>query len=159
VSNLKKEFMSIETDIKQSKFRNAYHKMALNLIYTTSWLSNGQAALLKPYDLTTQQYNVLRILRGQHPNPVRVNDIIERMLDKMSNASRLVDKLLAKGLVKRTECPRDRRAVDVVITDDGMKILAELDAMQGDWENTLLNVTEEEANLLSNILDKLRGSV
>ena len=75
--------MSIETDIKQSKFRNAYHKMALNLIYTTSWLSNGQAALLKPYDLTTQQYNVLRILRGQHPNPVRVNDIIERMLDKM----------------------------------------------------------------------------
>lgn len=151
--------MSIETDIKQSKFRNAYHKMALNLIYTTSWLSNGQAALLKPYDLTTQQYNVLRILRGQHPNPVRVNDIIERMLDKMSNASRLVDKLLAKGLVKRTECPRDRRAVDVVITDDGMKILAELDAMQGDWENTLLNVTEEEANLLSNILDKLRGSV
>ncbi|AXE21307.1 MarR family transcriptional regulator [Runella rosea] len=151
--------MSIETDIKQSKFRNAYHKMALNLIYTTSWLSNGQAALLKPYDLTTQQYNVLRILRGQHPNPVRVNDIIERMLDKMSNASRLVDKLLAKGLVKRTECPRDRRAVDVVITDDGMKILAELDAMQGDWENTLLNVTEEEANLLSDILDKLRGSV
>ncbi len=151
--------MSIETDIKQSKFRNAYHKMALNLIYTTSWLSNGQAALLKPYDLTTQQYNVLRILRGQHPNPVRVNDIIERMLDKMSNASRLVDKLLAKGLVKRTECPRDRRAVDVVITDDGMKILAELDAMQGDWEKTLLNVTEEEANLLSDILDKLRGSV
>ncbi len=151
--------MSIETDIKQSKFRNAYHKMALNLIYTTSWLSNGQAALLKPYDLTTQQYNVLRILRGQHPNPVRVNDIIERMLDKMSNASRLVDKLLAKGLVKRTECPRDRRAVDVVITDDGMKILAELDAMQGEWENTLKNVTEEEANLLSDILDKLRGSV
>lgn len=151
--------MSIETDIKQSKFRNAYHKMALNLIYTTSWLSNGQAALLKPYDLTTQQYNVLRILRGQHPNPVRVNDIIERMLDKMSNASRLVDKLLAKGLVKRTECPRDRRAVDVVITDDGMKILAELDAMQGEWENTLQNVTEEEANLLSDILDKLRGSV
>ncbi|MCP1384408.1 MarR family winged helix-turn-helix transcriptional regulator [Runella salmonicolor] len=151
--------MSIETDIKQSKFRNAYHKMALNLIYTTSWLSNGQAALLKPYDLTTQQYNVLRILRGQHPNPVRVNDIIERMLDKMSNASRLVDKLLAKGLVKRTECPRDRRAVDVVITDDGMKILAELDAMQGEWEKTLLNVTEEEANLLSDILDKLRGSV
>ena len=70
-----------------------------------------------------------------------------------------MDKLLAKGLVKRTECPRDRRAVDVVITDDGMKILAELDAMQGEWEKTLLNVTEEEANLLSDILDKLRGSV
>lgn len=151
--------MSIETDIKQSKFRNAYHKMALNLIYTTSWLANSQACLLKPYDLTTQQYNVLRILRGQHPNPVRVNDIIERMLDKMSNASRLVDKLLAKGLVKRSECPRDRRAVDVIITDEGLQILTELDEMQGEWEKKLQNVTEEEAEILSNLLDKLRGSV
>ncbi len=151
--------MSIETDIKQSKFRNAYHKMALNLIYTTSWLANSQACLLKPYDLTTQQYNVLRILRGQHPNPVRVNDIIERMLDKMSNASRLVDKLLLKGLVKRTECPHDRRAVDVVITDSGLAILAELDTMQGEWEQKLQNLTEDEAFTLSALLDKLRGSL
>ena len=151
--------MSIETDIKQSKFRNAYHKMALNLIYTTSWLANSQACLLKPYDLTTQQYNVLRILRGQHPNPVRVNDIIERMLDKMSNASRLVDKLLLKGLVKRTECPHDRRAVDVVITDSGLAILAELDNMQGEWEQKLQNLTEDEAYSLSSLLDKLRGSL
>jgi DNA-binding MarR family transcriptional regulator len=151
--------MSIETDIKQSKFRNAYHKMALNLIYTTSWLANSQACVLKPYDLTTQQYNVLRILRGQHPNPVRVNDIIERMLDKMSNASRLVDKLLAKGLVKRSECPSDRRAVDVVITAEGLQTLAELDTIQGEWEQKLQNVTEEEAEILSNLLDKLRGSV
>ncbi|WP_428658729.1 MarR family winged helix-turn-helix transcriptional regulator [Runella sp.] len=151
--------MSIETDIKQSKFRNAYHKMALNLIYTTSWLSNSQACLLRPFDLTTQQYNVLRILRGQYPDPVRVNDIIERMLDKMSNASRLVDKLLAKELVKRTECPHDRRAVDVVITEAGLQVLAEIDTIQGEWEQKLQNVTEEEATLLSDILDKLRGSV
>lgn len=151
--------MSIETDIKQSKFRNPYHKMALNLLYTTSWLANSQACVLKPYDLTTQQYNVLRILRGQHPNPVRVNDIIERMLDKMSNASRLVDKLLAKGLVKRTECPHDRRAVDVVITAEGLQTLADLDTMQGEWEQKLQNVTEEEAETLSKLLDKLRGSL
>ncbi len=150
--------MSIETDIKQTKFRNAHHRMALNLLFTTNWLSNSQACLLKPYDLTSQQYNVLRILRGQYPNPVRVNDIIERMLDKMSNASRLVDKLLLKGWVKRTECPHDRRAVDVVITEAGMAILSELDKMQDTWENELRRLSEQEANQLSDLLDKLRGS-
>jgi DNA-binding MarR family transcriptional regulator len=151
--------MSIETDIKQTKFRNAHHRMALNLLYTTNWLSNSQACLLKPYDLTPQQYNVLRILRGQYPSPVRVNDIIERMLDKMSNASRLVDKLLLKGLVKRTECPHDRRAVDVVITEAGLTILSDLDKMQESWENQLKRLSEQEADLLSELLDKLRGSV
>lgn len=151
--------MSIETDIKQTKFRNPHHRMALNLLYTTNWLSNSQACLLKPYDLTPQQYNVLRILRGQYPNPVRVNDIIERMLDKMSNASRLVDKLLLKALVKRTECPHDRRAVDVVITEAGLEILSELDKMQDTWENQLKRLSEQEADLLSELLDKLRGSV
>jgi DNA-binding MarR family transcriptional regulator len=151
--------MSIETDIKQTKFRNPHHRMALNLLYTTNWLSNSQACLLKPYDLTPQQYNVLRILRGQYPNPVRVNDIIERMLDKMSNASRLVDKLLLKGFVKRTECSQDRRAVDVVITEAGLEILSELDKMQDSWENQLKRLSEQEADLLSELLDKLRGSV
>jgi len=133
--------------------------MALNLLYTTNWLSNSQACLLKPYDLTPQQYNVLRILRGQYPKPVRVNDIIERMLDKMSNASRLVDKLLLKALVKRTECPHDRRAVDVVITEAGLEILSELDKMQESWENQLKRLSEQEADLLSELIDKLRGSV
>ncbi|MEI7582636.1 MarR family transcriptional regulator [Runella sp.] len=151
--------MSIETDIKQTKFRNPHHRMALNLLYTTNWLSNSQACLLKPYDLTPQQYNVLRILRGQYPKPVRVNDIIERMLDKMSNASRLVDKLLLKALVKRTECPHDRRAVDVVITEAGLEILSELDKMQESWENQLKRLSEQEADLLSELIDKLRGSV
>lgn len=150
--------MSIETDIKQTKFRNPYHRVAINLLYTTNWLANSQACLLKPYDLTSQQYNVLRILRGQYPKPVRVNDIIERMLDKMSNASRLVDKLLAKGYVRRTECPSDRRAVDVVITEEGLKILLELDNMQEEWESQLKRLTEEEASTLSDLLDRLRGS-
>lgn len=150
--------MSIETDIKQTKFKNPYQRVAINLLYTTSWLSSSQACLLKPYDLTPQQYNVLRILRGQHPKPVRVNDIIERMLDKMSNASRLVDKLLLKGYVRRTECSSDRRAVDVVITDEGLTILSELDKMQEMWENQLKGLSEAEADLLSDLLDRLRGS-
>jgi len=150
--------MSIETDIRQTKFRNPYHRVAINLLYTTNWLASSQACLLKPYDLTSQQYNVLRILRGQYPKPVRVNDIIERMLDKMSNASRLVDKLLAKGYVRRTECPSDRRAVDVVITEEGLSILSELDKMQEMWENQLKGLTESEADTLSELLDRLRGS-
>ena len=151
--------MSNETDIKQTKFRNAHHRMVLNLIYTTGWLSNSQAGVLKPFDLTSPQYNVLRILRGQYPKPVQVNDIIERMMDKMSNASRLVDKLLAKSLVIRTECPHDRRAVDVVITEKGLSLLAELDTMQDSWENQLRNLNQQEANQLSDLLDKLRGSL
>ncbi|WP_028664725.1 MarR family winged helix-turn-helix transcriptional regulator [Runella zeae] len=150
--------MSIETDIKQSKFRNPHHKAALNLLFTANWLSNSQACLLKPYDLTPQQYNVLRILRGQYPNPIRVNDIIERMLDRMSNASRLVDKLLLKGLAQRTECLHDRRAVDVVISEAGLNLLAELDNLQDHWENKLQQLSSEEATLLSDLLDKLRST-
>ncbi|MFN4145775.1 MAG: MarR family winged helix-turn-helix transcriptional regulator [Runella sp.] len=150
--------MPIENDIKQTKFRNIHHKMVLNLIYTHNWLVNEQYALLKPFDLTSQQFNVLRILRGQYPNPVRVNDIIERMLDKMSNVSRLVDKLLAKGLVERTSCPHDRRAVDVLITEAGLNLLKEIDAHQDTWEDKLRTLNDDEATQLSDLLDKLRNT-
>lgn len=150
--------MSIESDIKQIKFKSAYQKLAVNLMFTNSWLCASQASLLKQYDLTIQQYNVLRILRGQSPCPVKVNDIIERMMDKMSNASRLVDKLLVKKLVQRTACPSDRRAVDVVITQEGLSLLQLLDEEQKEWETQLFNLDEQEANQLSELLDKMRGS-
>lgn len=93
--------MSIEKDIKQPTFKSPYSKAIVNVIYTNNWLQSLQVEIFKPFDLTLQQYNVLRILRGQYPNPITVIAIIERMLDKMSNASRLVDKLLAKNLVIR----------------------------------------------------------
>ena len=96
-----------------------------------------QIEIFKPFDLTLQQYNVLRILRGQYPNPITVIAIIERMLDKMSNASRLVDKLLAKDLVIRRLCPHDRRAVDVIITEKGLELLEKLDTLQNQWEDKL----------------------
>ncbi len=112
---------------------------------------------LKPHGVTLQQYNVLRILRGQYPNPVKVSDITERMLDKMSNASRLVDKLLLKQLAERTECPSDRRAVDVVITQKGLDLLKMLDECQAGWEDGLKErLSEEEAVVISELLDKLR---
>lgn len=151
--------MSIETDIKQSvPFKSPYHRVMVNLIYTSNWIADSQMRLLKPFDLTLQQYNVLRILRGQYPSPVKVSDITERMLDKMSNASRLVDKLVAKKLVLRTECPSDRRAVDVVITDQGMALLKRLDVYQNEWDKAQsCKLTEDEATHLSLLLDRLRS--
>lgn len=151
--------MSIESDIKQTTpFRTPYHRVLVNLIYTTNWVTDSQTRVLKPFRLTLQQYNVLRILRGQHPNPIKVADITERMLDKMSNASRLVDKLVIKQFVQRTECSSDRRAVDVVITDMGLELLAKLDVYLTEWgEIQRQKLTEEEAILLSQMLDRLRG--
>lgn len=148
--------MSIETDIKQSNFKSPYMKAIVNIFYTNSWLQTVQMEIFKPFDLTIQQYNVLRILRGQYPNPITVIAIIERMMDKMSNASRLVDKLLLKGLTVRTECPNDRRAVDVKITQKGLDLLDELDVLQANWECSLQGISEEEALQLSDLLDKIR---
>ncbi|GAB3724084.1 MarR family winged helix-turn-helix transcriptional regulator [Spirosoma lituiforme] len=151
--------MSIETDIKQSApFKSSHHRVIVNLIYTANWLTGNQTQLLKPSKITLQQYNVLRILRGQFPNPIKVSDITERMLDKMSNASRLVDKLVAKKLVLRTECPSDRRAVDVVITEKGLDLLKQLDVSQGDRDTLLQDkLTVDEADTLSYLLDRLRA--
>lgn len=148
--------MSIETDIKQKKFRSPFQKLALNLVYTTKWLEYKQLESFKEHDITPQQYNVLRILRGQQGNPIKVSDITERMLDKNSNTSRLVDKLLAKNLAKRTSCESDRRAVDVVITEEGLDLLKVLDPVIEDWENRFNIISEEEAERISALLDKLR---
>lgn len=150
--------MSIEKDIKQANFKSPYSKAVINILYTNNWLQSLQVEIFKPFDLTLQQYNVLRILRGQYPNPITVIAIIERMLDKMSNASRLVDKLLVKELVVRKLCPHDRRAVDVIITEKGLNLLEELDTLQNQWESKLHGLTENEALQLSNLLDKMRQS-
>lgn len=150
--------MTIEAEIKQTTpFKSPYHRVMVNLMYTSNWLVDSQSRVLKPFGLTLQQYNVLRILRGQYPNPVKVSDITERMLDKMSNASRLVDKLVLKKLVLRTECPSDRRAVDVVITDAGMELLKQIDVFLSEWDdNQRCKLTEEEAVQLSHLLDRMR---
>jgi len=149
--------MKIEDEIKQDKFKSEYQKLAINLIFTGNWINSNNAELLKPYKLTSQQYNLLRILRGQYPKPVTVNLLIERMLDKMSNASRIVDRLVKKNLVLRKSCPEDRRRVDIVITDKGMKILEKIDLDEDKWEKRFVNLTAKEATELNNFLDRLRG--
>jgi DNA-binding MarR family transcriptional regulator len=149
--------MTIENAIKQKKFKSPFQRLLVNLIFTSNVNINHLLRLLKPYGLTIQQYNVLRILKGQHPKKAKINDIIDRMLDKMSNASRLVDKLVEKKLVTRNECCADRRAVDVTITQAGLDMLTQLEEIETSMERIMMNLTEQEAEELSNLLDKLRG--
>ncbi|MFD2785446.1 MarR family winged helix-turn-helix transcriptional regulator [Hymenobacter rubripertinctus] len=148
--------MRIEDEIKQPVFKDDFQKAYINLIFTAGWLEQQQRAFFKDYDLTLPQFNVLRILRGQHPKPATVNLLIERMLDKTSNASRIVDKLEAKQLVTRTVCPSNRRAVDIRITETGLQLLLRLDALLATQQIGLQHLTPEEAAQLSNLLDKIR---
>ena len=148
--------MKIEDEIKQSAFKSEYHKAYINLLYTSNWLEQEQSNIFKPFGITLPQYNVLRILRGQHPKPATVSLLIERMLDKTSNASRIVDKLEVKGLVTRKQCPNDRRTVDVLITDKGLALLKEMDEIDGGSKNGIRNLTEEETTVLNRLLDKIR---
>ncbi|MEX0811155.1 MAG: MarR family transcriptional regulator [Chitinophagales bacterium] len=149
--------MRLEEEIKQKKFKDEFHKLFINLIYTGNWVKNLDAALLKKHQLTSQQYNVLRILRGQYPEPVSVNLIVNRMLDKMSNASRLVEKLRKKELVERRECPKDRRQAEVLITETGLQLLDKIDKELTVQGNRFKQISKKEAKTVNDILDKLRG--
>ncbi|WP_333490332.1 MarR family winged helix-turn-helix transcriptional regulator [Hymenobacter yonginensis] len=148
--------MKIEDEIKQTVFRDSHQKAHINVMYTAGWLGQRQAAAFKSFGVTLPQFNILRILRGQHPKPSTVNLLIERMLDKTSNASRIVDKLESKALVTRTVCPSNRRAVDICITDAGLELLQRMDLVMQEQPIGLHNLTEEEATQLSALLDKIR---
>ena len=149
--------MSIEQDIRQDKFENEFQKVAVNVLFTSSWLYNINAVRLKSHGVTPEQYNVLRILRGSHPKALMLAEITCRMIDKNSNATRLVEKLRQKGLVKREICENNRRQVDIVITPRGLEVLAKVDKESDGWLATLKNITRTEAQELNRILDKLRG--
>jgi DNA-binding MarR family transcriptional regulator len=148
----------LEDEIKQKAFKNPYQKVIVNILYTGGWMNLIQSGYLKPYGLSLPQYNVLRILRGQFPNPCSINLIIDRMLDKASNASRIVDKLVNKKLADRKTCEKDRRAVDVVITKKGLDLLAEMDKKSDQWEEQFHGITEKQAEKLNELLDKFRGN-
>lgn len=148
--------MKIEDEIKQSAFKSEFQKAYVNLLFTSGYLQQAQAALFKPYGVTLPQYNILRILRGQHPKPATISLLIERMLDKTSNASRIVDKLEAKELVTRKQCPADRRTVDVLITKKGLELLKRMDELEGGKGTGITNLTQEEAAQLNALLDKIR---
>jgi MarR family transcriptional regulator, 2-MHQ and catechol-resistance regulon repressor len=149
--------MGIDKDIHQNKFRNERHKAMVNLLFTYGWAVEQLKQLVSEQGITHQQFNILRILRGNHPTPLSTLTIRERMIDKMSDTSRIVDRLLSKGLVKKVICKKDRRLVDVTITDKGLKLLERLDARQDDMDDILSNLSEKEALSLSKLLDKIRG--
>ncbi|GAB5523794.1 MAG: MarR family transcriptional regulator [Roseivirga sp.] len=150
--------MGLEQEIKQGKqFDSEYEKLIVNLIYTNSWLSEQQLKTFKPFGITAPQYNVLRILRGQYPEPCTVNTIIDRMLDRMSNASRIVDRLESKGLVERKVCKTDRRAKDVVITERGLTLLDKVDEASMNWIKRFRAITAERVEAANQLLDDLRA--
>lgn len=148
--------MKIEEAIQQKSFKDVYNKAVVNLLYTQSYVVSKQSSLFKPFGISPEQYNVLRILKGQNGNPITVSSIQERMLNKMSNASRLVEKLKQKGYILREECPRDRRQVDVVITEEGKLVLKQLEEKIYKLNRELISLNEEEIETLNNLLDKLR---
>jgi len=149
--------MQIGEEIQSNKFEDNYHKAVINITYTYGWLSNTFRTRFEKHNLTQQQFNVLRILRGQYPNPATINMIKERMLDKMSDASRIVDRLIQKGLVSRCTNNKDRRAVDIRISEAGLEILSKMDEEFKTSDMLKNNLTEDEAGRLSDLLDKLRG--
>lgn len=149
--------MKIEEAIQQKKFESEYHKLVINILYTSGWLSSKSLAVFKPYGISSQQYNILRILRGQYPNPASIGLLTERMLDKMSNASRLVDKLVQKGMVERAACPADRRQVDVRITSQGLELLEQIQVPNQQFIEDLDGLDVTEAKQLNELLDKLRN--
>ncbi|HEX8546613.1 MAG TPA: MarR family transcriptional regulator [Cytophagaceae bacterium] len=149
--------MKLEDEIKQKEFKSEYNKAIVNMIYTFNWMDAKSRSFFEPYGLTPQQFNILRILRGQFPQPATVNLLKERMLDKMCDASRIVERLRLKGLLERNTCQNDRRAVDIKISEQGLKLLDEIDSGMNDFDNMLSLLTSDEVSKLNELLDKLRG--
>ncbi len=147
--------MGIEKDINQRNFKSEYQKALINLIFTYNWTIEQLKTILDKEGLTMQQFNILRILRGSEA-PLSTLQIRERMLDKMSDTSRIVDRLLAKGLTKKTVCKADKRLVDVVITDKGKKLLLKMEEYEADIEKIMMPLSKEEAETLNYLLDKIR---
>jgi len=148
--------MGIEKDIHQESFRNDFHRAYVNLFYTYGWLMERVKKVLSKSDITPQQYNILRILRGSHPTPLSTLQIRDRMLDKMSDTSRIVDRLVAKNLVSKKTNDNDKRLVDVTITESGLELLVAMDEKNDELDSILENLNIEEAIQLNNMLDKIR---
>jgi DNA-binding MarR family transcriptional regulator len=150
---------TIEQEIKQNKFSDIYVKSDINILFTAGWIEGKQMRLFKKYGLSQQQYNVLRILRGQHPQPVMLSQITERMIDKMSNATRLVDKLNKKELTTRRNNPNNRRQVEIHITEKGLELLKVIDTVLEEQTPPAhySKITVKELNQLNLILDKIRN--
>ncbi|MDO6390964.1 MarR family transcriptional regulator [Pontibacter sp. BT731] len=149
--------MRIEDEIQQKDFKDDHRRMVINLLFTNNWLNQQFIPFFKQFGLTLQQHNVLSIVRGQHPKPVCFGEMQERMVDRNSNVTRLVDKLIEKGYVTRDICQANRRMIEVRLTPKGTDFLNQIDEQMPAFFQRFHNLTKEEAVLVSQLLDKLRG--
>lgn len=150
--------MKLEDELKMTKFGSVHEKMLLNILFTNYWLDDNMGSRIKNFDLSGQQYNVLRILRGQKGKPVNLKDVQDRMMQKTSNVTRLVEKLRLKGYLERVTCMENRRKVEITITQKGLDLLDEMQPGMDAFHNAFKEkISEAEADQLSDLLDKLRG--
>ncbi len=151
--------MILEQGLKQHRIENQRHRVVLNILYTEARLGYAIYTALKPLDLTQQQFNILRILRGQKGMPVSIGSIRDRMIDKMSNTTRLLDKLLQKRLISRIECPLDRRRAEITITEAGLAMVsAATQAVNMTTTNMIAHINDQEISKLNDLLDHLNDS-
>ena len=149
--------IKLEHEIKQERFKDESEKAVINVLVTADRVSSRISSLLKPFGVSSEQYNVLRILRGQYPNPSTLSLITERMISKTSNSTRLVEKLRQKKLVERNQCDENRRRVDILITRQGLALLEELDPIMDESNRRMRTLTVEETKELNRLLDKMRA--
>jgi DNA-binding MarR family transcriptional regulator len=149
--------MNIQEVIKQSKFESPYLKAFVNLLYTHNYMAHIHIQLFAPYDLLPQHYNVLKIIKGKHPEPVTPKQVLEVALDKGRDLTRLVDKLEEQGLVKRRNSERNKRSIEIMLTDYGLEFTLELEKKVSNWMVDVCNLTDEESETLSALLDKMRN--
>ena len=149
--------MRIEEAIQQKRpFRNQYHRVMVNLLYSNNWLEEKSRDFLKQQNISLQQYNILRILKGSG-RPLSTMQIRERMLDRMSDTSRIIDRMVTKGIVEKKPNDNDKRLVDITIIAKGLHILEYLDKQNEELESIVSNLLPDEAKMLNDLLDKMRG--
>ncbi|TRX56111.1 MarR family transcriptional regulator [Fulvivirga sp. M361] len=150
--------MKIKEEINRLPFKNETQKAALNILFTSNWISSQYQKFFNPYGITSQQYHVLSVLRITHPKTISTSEIKARLHDRNSDASRIVDRLTSKGYVKKSVCSEDRRLVDVSLTENGFQLLHEVDRNIDIMNDFSGNLNEREAQTLNELLDKLRSA-
>lgn len=150
-------YMKIEDEIKQATFRSPHQKLAINILFTSWWLVTQHKDFFKSFKITNQQFNILRILRGQGDRSISGMEIKKRMIDKNSDVSRLLDRLAVKKLIEKSQCPSDKRAADIKITEKGLALLKEIDPLIDKLEKSIWSLDANEIHQLSDLLDKCRG--
>ncbi|TAF65698.1 MAG: MarR family transcriptional regulator [Cytophagales bacterium] len=150
--------MRLEEEIKQTKFESEWHKLSVNIIFTYHWIKDHIHTFLKKHHITMQQFNVLRILRGQYPEPISTYLIRERLLDKMADVSRIVDRLEQQHLLTKKVSSDDKRFLDITITQKGLELLTVIDKDFPSLVHHYYALSEEEAKQANELLDKLRGT-